>query len=98
MTKPKLTIPKRPIAKRMDRWIEFPAKPASCTELNAHYNEVVQLAKKDPFYKKYFGGVAYYFVTFRYNREIRDFVCDNYKDCGFKIKVVGDNIWAKKKD
>jgi hypothetical protein len=95
MTKPKLALPQRPKAKRLDSWVEYPAKPSTCPELHTHYNEVVQLAKKDPVYKKYLGGDLYYLVAYRHDTVIRRFVCDNYKDCGFDVRTSDINIYAR---
>lgn len=82
---------------RISKWDVYPAKRSTCTELRAHYKTIVEVSKSNRFFKRIIWGTMYYFAGARESADVRQFVAANYMDCGFKVKIIKNEIWVKKK-
>lgn len=84
----------------LDRWREYPLKGGSapCKELHVAYTKALERAQMVPeTFKIRLEGKPYYWIGHRTTKEIRDFVADNWRDCGFSVRIRGDDIYARRR-
>jgi hypothetical protein len=99
------------MGKHLDRWREFPVKqgPMDCSQLRIIYRAAVKTAdtiekKKVPHFQPWRIKVRrgdksldFYWVSTRITREVRNFVADNWRDCGYDVAIRKDAIYVRKK-
>lgn len=97
--------------KYLDRWREYPTKhgPMDCPQLRIIYRAAIKTAtdiarKKTLHYQPWKikarrGGrsLDFYWVSTRITKEIRDFIADNWRDCGYDVAIRKDAIYVRRK-
>jgi len=98
------------MGKYLEKWREYPTKhgPMDCKELRGLYRVAVRTAndiekKKVPHFQPWkirarrgSRSLEFYWVSTRITKEVRDFIADNWRDCGYDVAIRKDAIYVRK--
>jgi hypothetical protein len=99
------------MGKYLDRWREYPTKhgPMTCQEIGKLYRVAKKTAndiemKKVLHYQPWKikamregRSFEFYWVSTRITPTVRDFIADNWRDCGYDVAIRKDAIYVRRK-